>query len=347
MSNPLQGYPTATTPAADDWLYLQGATNDVRKLAPAYFGQSGNRVWVDAVFGNDATGLVQRRDKPFATVSAAVAAITDAATDKRYNVMIAPGNYQSEQRDIFKSWVFLCADTIGSFDNEGVHLQTALGGSFKIPVEAGSSAAIFGAAGISFESYVNLAVANTRVLRAIFKNCTFLSGMDNFGGGANFLSFELYECVFEAPFTSNFGYVIAFNCLFTGDVTLDIPQSCPSGFGSLNRVMVFNSPCFGGFIVNMSATSGTHLCTLNTSPNFGVAMSNTGGNSTANTRLAIDLVSNPTSSLFSSTGWTINRINDASGLKYTPATPGDWAGTAPTTVQEALDRLAAASSSPP
>lgn len=35
------------------------------------------------------------------------------------------------------------------------------------------------------------------------------------------------------------------------------------------------------------------------------------------------------------------RVNDASGEAYTPGNPGNWVAPAPTTVQEALDRIAA------
>jgi hypothetical protein len=35
--HPLQSKPTVTTPAGDDWIYVQGATNDVRKLSPTYY----------------------------------------------------------------------------------------------------------------------------------------------------------------------------------------------------------------------------------------------------------------------------------------------------------------------
>jgi hypothetical protein len=38
--NPLQGYPEASSPAADDWLYLQGATNNIRKLSPDFYAQN-------------------------------------------------------------------------------------------------------------------------------------------------------------------------------------------------------------------------------------------------------------------------------------------------------------------
>jgi len=35
--NTLQSKPTVTTPAGDDWIYIQGATNSVRKLSPTYY----------------------------------------------------------------------------------------------------------------------------------------------------------------------------------------------------------------------------------------------------------------------------------------------------------------------
>jgi hypothetical protein len=35
--NTVQSKPTASVPAGDDWIYIQGATNDVRKLSPTYY----------------------------------------------------------------------------------------------------------------------------------------------------------------------------------------------------------------------------------------------------------------------------------------------------------------------
>ena len=34
---------------------------------------TGNTLWVDAVFGNDGTALPDRQDKPYLTISAAIA----------------------------------------------------------------------------------------------------------------------------------------------------------------------------------------------------------------------------------------------------------------------------------
>jgi hypothetical protein len=41
------------------------------------------------------------------------------------------------------------------------------------------------------------------------------------------------------------------------------------------------------------------------------------------------------------TGTTLIRVDDAFGLAYTPGNPADWVAPPPTTVQEALDRIAA------
>lgn len=41
------------------------------------------------------------------------------------------------------------------------------------------------------------------------------------------------------------------------------------------------------------------------------------------------------------TNTTLIRVDDAFGLAYTPTNPGDWIAPPPTTVQEALDRIAA------
>jgi hypothetical protein len=40
-------------------------------------------------------------------------------------------------------------------------------------------------------------------------------------------------------------------------------------------------------------------------------------------------------------GVTIQQLSSAPKVAYTPAVPGNWAGSAPTTVQQALDRIAA------
>ena len=49
---------------------------------------TGNTIWVDQVFGNDATGTVDRQDLPFLTIMAALAIATSSTT-----VVVRPGRY--------------------------------------------------------------------------------------------------------------------------------------------------------------------------------------------------------------------------------------------------------------
>jgi hypothetical protein len=49
---------------------------------------TGNTIWVDQVFGNDATGAVNRQDLPFVTIMAALAIATPTTT-----VVVRPGTY--------------------------------------------------------------------------------------------------------------------------------------------------------------------------------------------------------------------------------------------------------------
>ncbi len=60
--NPLQGYPTADFPGTDDWLYLQGTTNDLRKLSPFYYQKYANDAYLVVPTTNDAeaNGLALR-----------------------------------------------------------------------------------------------------------------------------------------------------------------------------------------------------------------------------------------------------------------------------------------------
>jgi hypothetical protein len=65
----------------------------IRGGSPAYVPpvSTGNTLWVDATFGNDSTALIDRQDKPFATVGAAIAAVSSGDL-----IMIRPGQYPEE-----------------------------------------------------------------------------------------------------------------------------------------------------------------------------------------------------------------------------------------------------------
>lgn len=58
---------------------------------------TGETIWVDATFGNDGTGALDRQDLPFATIQAAVN-LANAQVIPRPIVMIRPGQYTEDVR---------------------------------------------------------------------------------------------------------------------------------------------------------------------------------------------------------------------------------------------------------
>jgi hypothetical protein len=78
---------TMAAPALNNVPQWDG-TKWVAGAAPSSPINTGLTVWVDSVFGNDATGLRQRQDKPFLTVAAACAAASSGDL-----VYVRPGTY--------------------------------------------------------------------------------------------------------------------------------------------------------------------------------------------------------------------------------------------------------------
>lgn len=66
-SNRLKDKPTASVPAGDDWLYLDGGTNGVRKLSPTYFSTGDGTVLFGT--GTPGSGIGKEGDTFWATDS--------------------------------------------------------------------------------------------------------------------------------------------------------------------------------------------------------------------------------------------------------------------------------------
>lgn len=66
------------------------AQTDLQTSLNAKLGSipTGNQIWVDAVNGNDGTGVIGRLDKPFKTLDSAASVLVSG-----YTVMVAPGSY--------------------------------------------------------------------------------------------------------------------------------------------------------------------------------------------------------------------------------------------------------------
>src|ERR1035437_9146226 len=79
---------------------VQAAIEEVKNLSIQQI------VWV-AKNGNDTTGVVGEMSRPFLTITAAYAAITDNSATKRYVIEIAPGTYTENNPIVMKDFVHL------------------------------------------------------------------------------------------------------------------------------------------------------------------------------------------------------------------------------------------------
>jgi hypothetical protein len=80
---------------------------------------------------------------------------------------------------------------------------------------------------------------------------------------------------------------------------------------------------------------------FNPFPNSGALIVNGVNNVSTRVRATSDSIPIRQRVTLVGTGTSLIRVNDAFGVAYTPANPGDWIASPPTTVQEALDRIAA------
>lgn len=124
---------------------------------------TGNTLWVDAVFGNDGTALVDRQDQPWATILSALASA--AAGDV---VMVRPGTYVESPLTIpanvtLRSSGGWRVTTINGAAATGTRVSLSLGSmiegfTVQIPTNAGASAIEYaGPSGVASAYFIGLA----------------------------------------------------------------------------------------------------------------------------------------------------------------------------------------------
>ncbi len=146
-----------------------------------------------AADGNDTTGDGSLA-KPFATVSGAMAAITDAAPSKRYAVHVAPGNYTEPSGLALKANVFVIGADMrlvritgavsmdssfsGSADNRSGFTNVTLISAVNLNWQTVTSAAgkIY-CRNVLFNSTVNLYGHNNAIAQAAFDQCLMFGAM--------------------------------------------------------------------------------------------------------------------------------------------------------------------------
>lgn len=336
MSDKLSALPLITTVQPDSRLYITDPAEAIpadRSKAIEWLAMAkalGGSPTTDCELyvsktGNDTTGNGSIL-APFLTIQAAINSVTDATANKQYTVIISPGFYNETLT--LKGWVHLssiCSNGVGEIG--------------KGPVR------ITGNATVNFTG----ATVNAVVV---------FSGIDLNSGGGSLLVlgqgfFYLQACRLGGNYgceaSSTINYIA---CLCSSIISFTGGNHSLTGcrLGGVSVVGESNT-WLGHTIVNFVA------CRLD---DYLYLRGASGGNVTANV-YACKLVEvrvqplsgTPTVTLNADSSYrpsllnlisgtiTVNLQTEAAALMYTAADPADWAGSPPTTVQEAIDRIAA------
>ncbi|MGG0476327.1 exosporium leader peptide [Priestia aryabhattai] len=281
---------------------------------------------------------------PFLTVTAAMASIIDASPSKRYAISIGPGSY-TEPLIHLKANVQLVGTST---------LLTRL----SIPFD------------INDPSWFETGFQNDN--RSGFVDLTLLSGpldfnfvtASSFSGKLFFVSVNMTPApIFTALTTSVNQVNIRDSMLSTGYIQNGINMFMFSSFVSSGNIII-NSQLTtdtqvnlvggginGNIIINVQSghipIDPLNLTSFaitenifNPFPNSGSLIVNGVNNVATRVRATVDSIPIRTRVTLVGTGTSLIRVDDAFGLAYIPGNPANWVDPDPTTVQEALDRIA-------
>lgn len=254
---------------------------------------------------------------PFLTIGQAVAAIIaagDASSSKFYTINVGSGTYT--ENVALPSFVVLRGYTAGD-------KPTYIDGIITIDTAHCSAVA---------DNYIYISEIGVEQINFTAN----VAGGFNFFATLTSVTFN-YECRFNM--TTSQLYATMFNCVQTDlsgwcyvmNNTRAYITMCSLKIEASGNTQCFASNCkLDAFYTNHTSVSYVYSCD--------VGGMGTGGSSTVN----IDSVSYPKGAYSHGSSNPLVLKTPAVAVKYTPTTPADWAAPAPTTVQEALDRLAAA-----
>lgn len=297
-----------------------------------------NTVYVTSA-GNDTTCAPNQVANPCATVIKAMSLITNPAVSSLIQIE-SPGTYSVDGLDFLVNVTIngiAPANTLLDFGNSGVTMDSSWsqagqnsGGVSNLGfISSGSSQASFSFSGFSSNNYFNfnnilipnidLDLSGDPVNGAVVYNVTAVLST---GHGALNIT-DAGSIVLNSTFENNGlsvvstnaagqGECFTFSSSYLGNVTVD---------GTIGRALLFIPS--GSILGNFSELGANGLCFAQ----MGVMP--------AQTALSVDA------------GSILEFGGDAFQVPYYPANPSAWAGTPPSSVTEALDRLAAVAVTPP
>jgi hypothetical protein len=323
----------STTGALDstDWNTFNSKMNNVL-TQNVYVAIQGNDTTGDGSIGN-----------PFASINHALSTITlngsnQNGSSARYAVIVSAGAY-NETQILLKPYVTIVGDAM-----EGTYIRVNGGaGSVTLDPSWGSSETT-GRSGI-FNCYFGHGTGMDLDFYSMGPNTGTPSAVIYLAG------ITVTGTTYIAGRMPGIDYLEMYDCLFASGVTLNDISVGPGQGLNFESTLVLNGiyntdSNFGLQFVN-SVFSGA-ITIGNTSPQLfqvQIASSNLASTlsiSGTGTQLTLDSVSTPIASNITLTSpATITYTSFANGVAYTPADASKWVAPAPTTVQQALDRLAA------
>ncbi len=309
-----------------------GGSSTVTTSSPcgSMFGQTpstSQTVYVNSG-GSDSLGDGSNTN-PYATVGKAMTSITDASLSKTYSIQIGAGRF-TEVSLALKPWVFMIGQQYeatkfsisGGTKELTLHADFANGGNraglFNLYLNAGT--------GINFDL---LTIGGSPTPSAVIAlEQVWVGGAFTMKGrpqGIDFLEqfggFVFGTVSIDSVYIQSQGWQVA------GDVVLTVDQFSTSG--SLTNLVVM------GDTHVQAATGKTNTQDFYSSSLVGGLLADGAG-----VQVGVDAIASydpPVQVL----GAQVILRTHASSIAYAPSTSSDWDSPPPTTVQEALDRLAA------
>lgn len=295
--------------------------------------------------GNDETGDGSECN-PFLTVTRAMAFIVDASPTKRYAIFIGPGTYTEPLIHLNANVQLVGTSTLltrlaipfdindpswfeNGFENDnrsGFVDLTLLTGplDFNFVTASSFSGKLF---------FVSVNITPTPVFTALTTSVNQINIRDS---------------MLSAGYTQNGINMVMFaSFVSSGNITINSQATTDAQVnlvgGGINGNIIINVQ--SGHIpidpLNLTSFAITENI-FNPFPNSGRLIVNGVNNVITRVRATVDSIPIRSRVTLVGTNTTLIRVDDAFGLAYTPSNPADWSlGPVPTTVQEALDRIAA------
>ncbi|CAH6419709.1 Collagen [uncultured virus] len=315
--------------------------------------------------GNDATADGSECF-PFLTVTAAMASITDAIAPfpdpnnitKRYAINIGPGEYIEGQLGLKANVQLIGVSTLLTrllipFILDPLDLNW--GGGFSNDPRSGFVDLTLLAAPLDFNFTMPLNPPNISLAGKLFFVSTNIIPTPVFTAASTSVNqVNIRDSLLSSGYTQNGINMIVFSSFVpSGDITINSQLTTDTQValvsGGINGNVIINAQ--PGHIpidtVYLESFAITENVTFNPFPNSGRLIVNAVGAQPPRIFATVDSIPifNPDpvlSRILLNGSVNFIRVNDAFGLAYTPSVSANWVGAPPTTVQEALDRIAAA-----